>query len=99
MDNSCARHLRGVPRLARQVVEAFTIVLAVGTVQGWRPALTVPGPASGLLAALVLVLGPVLERMPIQAFELVIGVLLLLFGLRWLRKGDLAGGGNSGLAR
>jgi len=76
-----------------EVVEAFTIVLAVGTVRGWRPALM--GSAAGLavLAALVVLLGPVLDRVPLQALQLVIGVLLLLFGLRWLRKAILRSAG------
>lgn len=76
-----------------EVVEAFTIVLAVGTVRGWRPALTGTAAALALLAALVLVLGPVLEQVPLQALQLVIGVLLLLFGLRWLRKAILRSAG------
>jgi uncharacterized membrane protein len=72
-----------------EVVEAFTIVLAVGTVRGWRPALT--GTVAGLiaLALLVLILGPVLDRVPLHALQIVIGILLLLFGLRWLRKAIL----------
>lgn len=76
-----------------EVVEAFTIVLAVGTVRGWRPALL--GTAAGLtlLAAIVLALGPILDRVPLQALQLVIGVLLLLFGLRWLRKAMLRSAG------
>ena len=76
-----------------EVVEAFTIVLAVGTVRGWRPALLGAGAALALLAALVLSLGPLLDRVPLHALQLVIGVLLLLFGLRWLRKAILRAGG------
>ncbi|TIS57613.1 TMEM165/GDT1 family protein [Mesorhizobium sp.] len=76
-----------------EVVEAFTIVLAVGTVRGWRPALTGAGAALALLALLVLVLGPLLDRVPLHALQLVIGVLLLLFGLRWLRKAILRAAG------
>lgn len=76
-----------------EVVEAFTIVLAVGTVRGWRPALV--GTAAGLvlLAVIVLALGPVLDRVPLHALQFVIGVLLLLFGLRWLRKAMLRSAG------
>ena len=76
-----------------EVVEAFTIVLAVGTVRGWRPALTGAAAALAVLAALVLSLGPLLEQVPLQALQLVIGVLLLLFGLRWLRKAILRSAG------
>lgn len=76
-----------------EVVEAFTIVLAVGTVRGWRPALIGTGCALGVLALLVLLLGPALTRVPLQALQLVIGVLLLMFGLRWLRKAILRAAG------
>ncbi|WNJ90578.1 hypothetical protein [Bosea sp. 685] len=76
-----------------EVVEAFTIVLAVGTVRGWKPALTGTACALAALALLVLVLGPVLGSIPLQALQLFIGVLLLLFGLRWLRKAILRSAG------
>jgi uncharacterized membrane protein len=76
-----------------ECVEAVTIVLAVGTVRGWRPALL--GAAGGLvvLAALIVVLGPALGLIPITLLQLVIGVLLLLFGLSWLRKAVLRAAG------
>ena len=76
-----------------EVVEAFTIVLAVATIRGWRPAIL--GTIAGLavLAVIVLALGPVLDRVPLQALQLVIGILLLLFGLRWLRKAILRSAG------
>jgi uncharacterized membrane protein len=72
-----------------EVVEAFTIVLAAATVRGWRPA--VWGTLAGLatLAVLIATLGPLLGQVPLQPLQLVIGVLLLLFGLRWLRKAIL----------
>jgi uncharacterized membrane protein len=72
-----------------EVVEAFTIILAVGTIQGWRPAAA--GTLAGLtaLAAIVVVLGPALDQVPIEWLQIVIGILLLLFGLRWLRKAIL----------
>ena len=76
-----------------EVVEAFTIVLAVGTVRGWRPSLIGAGAGLAFLAALVVVLGPLLELVPIRALQLVVGVLLLLFGLRWLRKSILRAAG------
>lgn len=76
-----------------EVVEAFTIVLAVGTVRGWRPALTGAAVGLALLVALVLTLGPVLDQVPIQALQLFVGVLLLLFGLRWQRKAILRSAG------
>jgi len=72
-----------------EVIEAFTIVLAVGTIRGWRLALA--GSAAGLivLASIVALLGPALDRLPLEWLQLAIGILLLLFGLRWLRKAIL----------
>ncbi|MFT4182213.1 MAG: COG4280 domain-containing protein [Rhizobium sp.] len=72
-----------------EVVEAFTIVLAVGVTRSWRPALTGAALALALLAALVLVFGPLLALIPIHTMQFVIGVLLILFGMRWLRKAIL----------
>jgi uncharacterized membrane protein len=76
-----------------EVVEAFTIVLAVAAVCGARPAAL--GATAGLLllALLVIALGPMLDRVPLHLLQLVIGVLLLLFGVRWLRKAILRAGG------
>jgi|SRR5579872_1060580 len=76
-----------------EVVEAFTIVLAVATLRGWRPALTGAFAALGALALIVLALGPLLELVPLQALAMTIGVLLLLFGLGWLRKAVLRAAG------
>jgi uncharacterized membrane protein len=76
-----------------EVVEAFTIVLAVGTFQGWRPALLGTFAGLALLALLVLVLGPLLGSIPIHGLQFVVGVLLLLFGMRWLRKAILRAAG------
>ncbi|TMH64766.1 MAG: hypothetical protein E6H48_16250 [Betaproteobacteria bacterium] len=72
-----------------EVVEAFTIVLAAGTLRGWRAAFV--GTAAGLaaLAAIVVALGPLLDQVPLHFLQLVIGVLLLLFGMGWLRKAVL----------
>jgi Ca2+/H+ antiporter, TMEM165/GDT1 family len=76
-----------------EAVEALTIVLAVATVRSWRPAGL--GALAGLvlLALIVLALGPVIDRVPLQALQLVIGILLLLFGMRWLRKAILRAAG------
>ena len=72
-----------------EAVEALTVVLAVGLARGWRPALT--GAAAGLaaLALIVAILGPLMSVVPLRALQFVVGVLLLLFGLRWLRKAIL----------
>ncbi|WP_296745315.1 COG4280 domain-containing protein [Mesorhizobium sp.] len=72
-----------------EVVEAFTIVLAVGVTRSWRPALTGAVLALVVLAALVLIFGPLLALVPITVLQFVVGVLLILFGMRWLRKAIL----------
>jgi Ca2+/H+ antiporter, TMEM165/GDT1 family len=76
-----------------EVVEAFTIVLAVGSFQGWKPALIGTGAGLAVLAALVLALGPLLGLVPIHLLQFIVGVLLLLFGMRWLRKAILRSAG------
>ena len=72
-----------------EAVEALTIILAVGSVRGWRPAIW--GALLGFLSLVVAVtlLGPLLDRIPLRALQLGIGLLLLLFGMRWLRKAIL----------
>jgi uncharacterized membrane protein len=76
-----------------EFVEALTIVLAVGTVRGWRPALT--GALAGVLVLILLVLlfGPLLSVIPLRPLQFAIGLLLLLFGMRWLRKAILRSAG------
>jgi len=76
-----------------EAVEALTIVLAVATVRGWRPAGL--GAFAGLLvlALIVVALGPLLDRVPLHLLQLAIGILLLLFGMRWLRKAILRSAG------
>lgn len=76
-----------------EVVEAFTIVLAVATIRGWRPAVLGTVAALSLLTALVLAFGPMLDRVPIHLLQFIVGVLLLLFGMRWLRKAILRAAG------
>jgi len=76
-----------------EVVEAFTIVLAVATLRGWRPAALGTAGGLGVLACVVLLLGPVLDRIPITSLQLAIGILLLLFGMGWLRKASLRAAG------
>ena len=76
-----------------EAVEALTIVLAVATVRGWRPAAL--GVFAGLifLSLIVIAFGSLLEHIPLHLLQLAIGVLLLLFGMRWLRKAILRAAG------
>jgi uncharacterized membrane protein len=76
-----------------EAVEALTIVLAVATVRGWRPAGL--GAIAGLLSLVLIVvaLGPLLDQVPLHLMQLAIGILLLLFGMRWLRKAILRSAG------
>lgn len=76
-----------------EFVEALTVVLAVGAVRGWRGALGGTGLALLVLLAIVLALGPALTRIPLHAVQLGVGTLLLLFGMRWLRKAILRAAG------
>jgi len=76
-----------------EFVEALTVVLAVGAIRGWRPALAGAGLALLTLAILVIAVGPALARIPLATVQLVVGTLLLLFGLRWLRKAILRAAG------
>jgi uncharacterized membrane protein len=78
-------------------VEAVTIVLAAGLTRGWRSALTGAGAALIVLAAIVAVLGPALTVLPIDLLRLVVGGLLLVFGLQWLRKAILRASGFKAL--
>jgi uncharacterized membrane protein len=72
-----------------EAVEAFTIVLAAAAVRGWRVASFGAAAALALLALIVIVAGPLLERFPIAWLQLGVGISLLIFGVRWLRKAIL----------
>jgi len=76
-----------------EFVEALTIVLAVGITRGWRSAIIGSIAAIGLLGLLVLTFGPALGRFPITWLQIAVGWLLILFGMRWLRKAILRAGG------
>jgi uncharacterized membrane protein len=78
---------------AVEMVEALTIVLGVGVVRGWRSTLIGAGTAGIVLAVLVAALGPALSQIPIDALRLVVGALLLAFGLQWLRRAILRSSG------
>src|SRR5215469_5100469 len=76
-----------------EAVEALTIVLAVGLTRGWRAPAYGTGAALVLLAAVVAALGPALKLIPLHIIQLVVGGLLLVFGLQWLRKAMLRSAG------
>jgi uncharacterized membrane protein len=78
-------------------VEALTIVLAAGVTRGWRSALAGMGVALLALAVIVAILGPALTVLPIDTLRLVVGGLLLIFGLQWLRKAILRASGFKAL--
>jgi uncharacterized membrane protein len=82
---------------AVEFVEALTIVLAAGLTRGWRSSLTGLAAATVVLAAIVAALGPTLKLIPIDALRLVVGALLLAFGLQWLRKAILRASGYKAL--
>ncbi len=77
-----------------ECVEALTVVLAVGSVRGWRSALTGSAVAIAVLLIIIAALGTALARIPLPIVQLAVGTLLLLFGLRWLRKAILRSAGQ-----
>jgi len=80
-----------------EAVEATTIILAAGTARDWRSALTGMTVALVALAAIVAGLGPAVTALPLRELRLVVGALLLIFGLQWLRKAILRASGYKAL--
>lgn len=81
-----------------EVVEAFTIVLAVGLTRGWRQAMVGVAAAAVSLVVVVGALGPSLVlAIPIEVLQVVVGLLLLIFGMQWLRKAILRRSGLKAL--
>jgi uncharacterized membrane protein len=78
---------------AVEMVEALTIVLAVGVTRGWRSVAIGVATAFGTLAALIAALGPALTAIPLSVLRVVVGAVLLTFGLQWLRKAILRAAG------
>jgi len=82
---------------AVEAVEALTIVLAVGLTREWRSTFQGMAAALVVLAAVVGVLGPTITLLPLTALRLVVGALLAIFGLQWLRKAILRASGYKAL--
>ena len=82
---------------AVEMVEALTIVLAAAVARGWRSALIGVAAATVVLAVIVAALGPALTVIPLRDLRLVVGGLLLTFGLQWLRKAILRASGLKSL--
>jgi uncharacterized membrane protein len=95
--NSAVLFLTVFLACAVEAVEATTVVLAMGTARDWRSALS--GVAAGLLllAAAVAVLGPAISAVPLDDLRLLVGGVLLIFGLQWLRKAVLRASGHKAL--
>jgi uncharacterized membrane protein len=82
---------------AVEMVEALTIVLAAGIARGWRSSLTGVGAATATLAIVIIVLGPAITSLPISVLRIVVGGMLLIFGLQWLRKAIMRSSGFKAL--
>ncbi len=82
---------------AVEAVEATTIVLAAGTARDWRSAAYGVFAGIAVLAVITAVLGPAVTHLPLGALRLIVGALLLVFGLQWLRKAILRASGHKGL--
>ena len=80
-----------------EAVEALTIVLAVGATRSWRSAMIGVGAALFALAVVIAALGPALTALPINVLRAVVGGLLLIFGMQWLRKAMLRASGLKAL--
>lgn len=95
--NTAALFVTVLLACAVEAVEATTVVMAMGTARHWRS--TLIGVAAGLLllGAVVAALGPAVSRVPLDGLRLVVGAALLIFGLQWLRKAILRGGGVKAL--
>jgi uncharacterized membrane protein len=82
---------------AVEMVEALTIVLAVGITRGWRSAAAGVGAALAALAVVIAIVGPGITHLPLSALRVIVGTVLLIFGLQWLRKAVLRASGLKAL--
>jgi uncharacterized membrane protein len=80
-----------------EAVEALTIVLAAGLTREWRSTFQGMAVALVVLAVITAAVGPAITSLPLTALRVVIGALLLIFGLQWLRKAVLRATGYKGL--
>lgn len=76
-----------------EAVEATTVVVAVGVTRGWKSPLRGMAAAIGVLAVVIAILGPAISSIPLDPLRLVVGALLLIFGLGWVRKAILRASG------
>ena len=95
--NSLALFFTVFVACAVEAVEALTIVLAAGLTREWRSTFQGMAAALGVLAVTVAVLGPALTLVPLTWLRLVVGGLLAVFGLQWLRKAILRASGYKSL--
>jgi uncharacterized membrane protein len=72
---------------AVEIIEMVIVVVGVGAIRGWRSTLLGAGAGLVILAVLILALGTVLTAVPVNLLRVVVGSLLFVFGLQWLRKG------------
>jgi uncharacterized membrane protein len=82
---------------AVEAIEALTIVLAAGLTREWRSTFQGMAVALAVLAAIVAAVGPTITLLPLTALRLVVGALLAIFGLQWLRKAILRATGHKSL--
>ncbi len=82
---------------AVEAVEATTIVLAAGTARDWKSALLGTGAGFGVLALVIVSIGPSISHLPMNGLRLIVGTLLLVFGLQWIRKAILRASGYKAL--
>jgi uncharacterized membrane protein len=97
MGSSSALFIAVFLACAVEAVEATTIVLAAGTARDWRSATIGMAGALAVLAVIVAALGPAVSQVPLRGLRLVVGTLLLVFGLQWLRKAILRASGHKAL--
>jgi uncharacterized membrane protein len=80
-----------------EAVEALTIVLATGITREWKSTLQGMGAALVVLAVVTAAIGPAVSHLPLTGLRLVVGALLAIFGLQWLRKAVLRAAGYKAL--